>query len=106
MKNMKDQKKRAQTKGDLENNPLELNSDIRLVSTYTERIMEECELVIRRIDHVYNSAKEELELSFDKKEITPEVFFTLCEIRLQNYLKLISHAERKRDSLLEDEWGL
>ncbi len=106
MKNLEKLIQEFGTFGNEKSFPRELDHDVKLVSTFSERIMEESELMIRRIDHIYNSAKEDLEISFDKKEITPGVFFTICEIRLQNYLNLISQVETKRDLLLADRWGL
>jgi len=92
--------------GNIETIPSGFVNDIKLRNAYAEQIVEESELMIRRIDHIYNAAKEELEISLEKKEITPEAFFTLCEILQQNYLKLISQVKRKRASLLADRCAL
>lgn len=92
--------------GNIETIPSGFVNDIKLRNAFAEQIVEESELMIRRIDHIRYAAKEELEISLEKKEITPEEFFTLCEIRQQNYLKLISQVKRKRASLLADRCAL
>ena len=106
MKNLETLIQEYESTGYKKYSPAEPDNDLNRVSTFTERIMEECEFMIRRIDHVFESAKETLEISFDKKEMEPEVYFTLSEIRLQNYLKLISKVEARRDTQLADRWGL
>jgi len=106
MKKFENLKKQIESMGNIENIPAGFINDTKLRNAYAEQIMEESKLMIRRIDHTYNAVKEELENSLEKKEITPEVFFTLCEIRQQNYLKLISHVETKRCSLLADRCAL
>ncbi len=96
----------AGSMGNIETIPSGFVNDIKLRNAYAEQIVEESELMIRRIDHIYIAAKEELEISLEKKEITPEEFFTLCEIQQQNYLKLISQVKTKRASLLADRCAL
>ncbi len=106
MKNIEEVVREFESKGHIKTFRLEFNPATKQVSTYTERVMEEYERTIRYIDQIYESTKEALEMSFDKKEITSDVYFTLCEIRLHNYLRLISEVESKRDAQLTDRWGL
>ena len=104
MKNFEDLINEFESMGQSKVIAVEHDYTIKRVNTSTEQIMEECDLTIRRIDHVCESAKEALEISFDKKEIEPDVYIAMSEVRLQQYLDLISKVKKRRDALLIDRW--
>jgi len=102
MVKLADFKKDIEAIGNLEFNPVEHDHELQQESTYTEQYMEESELILRCIGHKYKSQRQLLEIAYDNKEITSEVYSILGEILLQQYGKLSNKVEAKRKLLIAE----